>query len=91
VTASAPVIPAANAGSRGEATGVVVELAQLRFAWSGAGPPVLDIDSLRITPGERVFLRGPSGSGKSSLLSPCSSIIQPRSAPCPDENHIAIR
>jgi putative ABC transport system ATP-binding protein len=78
VIAPALVMPAVDGGSRGEAAGAVVELAQLRFAWSAGGPPVLDIDSLCITRGERVFLRGPSGSGKSSLLSLLAGVVTPQ-------------
>jgi putative ABC transport system ATP-binding protein len=50
-------------------TDCVVDLADLRFAWDGGAPAVVDIRSLRIARGERLFLRGPSGSGKSTLLS----------------------
>jgi putative ABC transport system ATP-binding protein len=56
----------------------IVELAEVGFAWSAAGPPVLDIDRLRITSGERVFVRGPSGSGKSSLLSLLAGVVTPQ-------------
>ncbi|HEY7758367.1 MAG TPA: ATP-binding cassette domain-containing protein [Burkholderiales bacterium] len=67
-----------NTKAAAETARAIVELAQLRFAWSAAGPPVLDIDGLRITPGERVFLRGPSGSGKSSLLSLLAGVVMPQ-------------
>jgi putative ABC transport system ATP-binding protein len=56
----------------------VIELSDVRFAWSAAAPDVIDIDRLRVDRGERVFLRGPSGSGKSSLLSLLSGVLVPR-------------
>lgn len=54
-----------------------IELSGVRFAWRG-GPDVVDIDALRIERGERVFLRGPSGGGKSSLLSLLAGVEVPR-------------
>jgi putative ABC transport system ATP-binding protein len=56
----------------------VVELSTVRFAWSGAAPPLLEIETLRVARGERVFLRGPSGSGKSTLLNLLAGVITPR-------------
>jgi putative ABC transport system ATP-binding protein len=57
---------------------VVVEVAAVRFSWSAADAPVLDIDGLRAARGERVFLRGPSGSGKSTLLNLLAGVIAPQ-------------
>ncbi|MCC5795236.1 MAG: ABC transporter ATP-binding protein [Chromatiales bacterium] len=45
----------------------VVELEGVGFAWPGQAP-VLDIDSLIVPPGGRLFISGPSGCGKSTLL-----------------------
>lgn len=45
----------------------LVTLSRLRFAWSGQ-PPCLDIEALTLAPGETIFLHGPSGTGKSTLL-----------------------
>ena len=36
----------------------VVELAQTRFSWPGAGASVVALPALSVTRGERVFLRG---------------------------------
>ena len=56
----------------------VIELSDVRFAWAPGAADVIDIDRLRIERGERVFLRGPSGSGKSSLLSLLAGVLVPR-------------
>lgn len=55
----------------------VVDLSEVRFAWSAAAPVVVDIERFRVAPGERVFLRGPSGSGKSTLLSLLAGVVTP--------------
>ena len=56
----------------------VVEVTDLRFAWSQAAAQVIDIESLRIVSGERIFLRGASGSGKSTLLSLLAGVVTPQ-------------
>ena len=56
----------------------VIELSDVRFAWAPGAADVIDIENLRIDRGERVFLRGPSGSGKSSLLSLLAGVLVPR-------------
>jgi putative ABC transport system ATP-binding protein len=58
--------------------GDVVDLSGVRFAWSAAGPVVVEIDELRVARAERVFLRGPSGSGKSTLLSLLAGVVVPQ-------------
>jgi putative ABC transport system ATP-binding protein len=63
---------------------IVVELTTVRFGWTNAAAPVVDIDALRIARGERVFLRGPSGSGKSTLLSLIAGVVTP------DAGHIRL-
>lgn len=57
----------------------VVTLSGVRFRWSPASEPVLDVDTLVVRRGERVFVQGPSGSGKSSLLSLLSGVAAPES------------
>ncbi len=53
-----------------------VEIEGLGFAWS-PGQNVLDIPSLKLAPGERLFVQGRSGSGKSTLLNLIGGIVQP--------------
>ena len=53
-----------------------IALDRLRFGWR-PDHPLLDIESLRIMPGERVFLQGASGSGKSTLLNLIGGVLQP--------------
>ena len=55
-----------------------VEITDLRFAWSRASDPVLDIPAFEIGSAERVFLRGPSGSGKSTLLGLIAGVLAPQ-------------
>ncbi len=55
-----------------------VEISQLRFAWHHGLDPVLDIAQLRIERGERVFIEGPSGSAKSTLLSLIAGVVIPQ-------------
>ena len=56
----------------------VVELTDVRFAWTRGAPPVIDVDQLRIEAGERVFVHGASGSGKSTLLSVVAGVVTPQ-------------
>jgi ABC-type transport system involved in cytochrome bd biosynthesis fused ATPase/permease subunit len=47
----------------------VLEITNMIFGWSGVNEPLPDIQTLQIKKGERVFIEGPSGSGKITLLS----------------------
>lgn len=47
----------------------VIEARGLRFAWPGQARPCLDVAQLSVSAGEAVFVHGPSGGGKSTLLS----------------------
>ncbi len=58
---------------------VIIELNKLTFRWPGQQTDLLNITNLKINKGEKVFLKGPSGSGKSSLLSLLAGITQPTS------------
>ena len=55
----------------------LLDLQQLEFTWPGQAQAVLMIDDFQIQAGERLFLRGPSGSGKSSLLALIGGLVQP--------------
>jgi ATP-binding cassette subfamily B protein len=69
VLATAPSLlqePAAGLGITGEAS-PVLEAHDLVFRYRERGAPVLRGCSLRLWPGERLLLEGPSGGGKSTL------------------------
>ena len=46
----------------------VVRLSDLVYQWPGAARPLLHIQALDVEKGQRVFVQGASGSGKSSLV-----------------------
>ncbi len=52
----------------------MIHVQNLRFAYAG-GPTVLDLPELVIEEGEAVFLHGPSGHGKSTLLGLISGVL----------------
>lgn len=54
---------------------IAVELKNVRFAWEQE--VVLEIDRFEVRRGEKLFVGGPSGSGKSSLLSLLSGVTVP--------------
>lgn len=56
----------------------VVTMTDLRFAWEKASRPLLQISRFTIHQGERLFLIGPSGSGKSSLLALLAGVATPQ-------------
>ncbi len=54
--------------------GAAISIEALHFSY-GTGPRVLDIPSLVITRGSRVFLHGPSGCGKTTLLGILAGVL----------------
>lgn len=55
----------------------IIQLRNIKFRWEGQENCLLDISDLAIKHGEKVFVKGASGSGKSSLLSLLSGIATP--------------
>ena len=55
-----------------------IEASSISFAYK-SGKPVLTMDQLRIETGERVFIKGASGTGKSTLLGLIAGILTPNS------------
>jgi putative ABC transport system ATP-binding protein len=60
---------------------LVISLSQLVYAWPGQSP-LLRIDALTLEAGQSLFVGGPSGSGKSSLLSLLSGVVLPTAGDC---------
>ena len=58
-------------------TSPVIDIHDLEFGWT-PDRPLLRIERLAIPAGERVFVHGPSGSGKSSLLSLLAGVVVPQ-------------
>lgn len=57
---------------------MAVLISGLRFAWRSDRNPVLNIENLQIRQGERVFIEGPSGGGKSTLLNLVAGVVVPQ-------------
>lgn len=55
-----------------------IALRDVQFAWPGQNTPVLEIPAFSLAPGERLFLYGPSGAGKTSLLNLLAGIVLPQ-------------
>ncbi len=55
----------------------VVKVRDLQFAWQRKLGNVLSISSFDLARGERCFLRGPSGTGKTTLLSLLGGVVVP--------------
>jgi putative ABC transport system ATP-binding protein len=55
----------------------VIELRDVRYAWPGAPTDCLAIDTLSVAAGRTLFLHGPSGGGKSTLLGLLAGVLLP--------------
>ncbi|MGJ1629636.1 thiol reductant ABC exporter subunit CydC [Clavibacter sepedonicus] len=62
------------------ARGTTLEVRDLVTRWPGAGQDALAPVSLVVRPGETVVVRGPSGSGKSSLAAALARFLESRGA-----------
>jgi putative ABC transport system ATP-binding protein len=56
----------------------MIELHALRYRWPGSVNDCLAIDELRVAAGGTLFLHGPSGGGKSTLLGLLAGVLLPR-------------
>ena len=59
-----------------------LELRHIEFAWPNQTKPLFVIPELSLQQGQTLFIGGPSGSGKSSLLSLIAGIQLPRQGSC---------
>ena len=59
-------------------TQCAVSLRDVRFAWRKGLPDVLSIRQFQVGTGERVFVAGASGTGKSTLLALLGGVNVPR-------------
>ena len=57
----------------------MIELRDVRYAWPGSRTDGLAIDTLSVATGRTLFLHGPSGGGKSTLLGLLAGVLLPRS------------
>ncbi len=55
----------------------MIRLADIRFRWRSRDPLVLDIPELVVDSGEKLFVRGPSGGGKTTLLNLLGGVVEP--------------
>jgi len=78
LTPTASPAPVAAAQGEGNARAAGVELRDVRFAWRSRERDVLDIPYFEVFGGERVLIEGPSGTGKSTLLSLLGGVLSPR-------------
>lgn len=56
----------------------MIEIHDLRFAWSRGAADCIAIPALEIAAGSTVFLHGPSGTGKSTLLGLLAGVLLPQ-------------
>lgn len=56
----------------------LVHLSQIEFSYPGATLPTLRIPEFKVEAGERIFLFGPSGTGKSTFLEILAGVLVPQ-------------
>lgn len=54
----------------------LLRIDQLSFTWPGTTRPVLDLSEFSLGRGEKLFLYGPSGTGKSTLLALIGGLVR---------------
>ena len=57
---------------------LAVDIRALRFAWPGMQNPLLEVEEFFVRPGEKVFIKGTSGCGKTTLLNLIGGILKPQ-------------
>jgi putative ABC transport system ATP-binding protein len=55
----------------------MIDVRDLRFRWPGAAQDSIAIDALSVAAGRTLFLHGPSGGGKSTLLGLLAGVLLP--------------
>lgn len=56
----------------------LLNIRDLRFAWTEGAASILDIEELTVLRGESLFLHGPSGCGKTTLLNIIGGVLETR-------------
>ncbi len=56
----------------------MIDVRALRYRWPGSAHDCLAVDALRVAAGSTLFLHGPSGGGKSTLLGLLAGVLLPR-------------
>jgi putative ABC transport system ATP-binding protein len=56
-----------------------VDIKNIEFSYSTSASPVIKINEMKVETGERIFLYGPSGHGKSTLLNLLSGVLDCKS------------
>lgn len=56
---------------------MLFEIKNLKFRYAGQNAVALELDSFTINEGDRIFLRGRSGSGKSTFLNLLAGVLSP--------------
>jgi putative ABC transport system ATP-binding protein len=56
----------------------MIELRDVRYRWRGAALDCVAIDAMHVAAGHTLFLHGPSGGGKSTLLGLLAGVLLPR-------------
>lgn len=58
---------------------ILIEIRDVNFSYPGQTKPILNIPEFSVLRGEELFLYGPSGTGKTTLLELLSGVMKPQS------------